>query len=1262
MPEWLSIEGWSGTTQFSAAWLGVEAWAQDVEAAAGWQMVEGYGARLENLAGWSLLELWESGICSMPAMWFRLEQLEESVSAPPHWTCLESWLSTANFAAGWTPIDSRAASLSSVTSWRTLETCSGEMGSPPAPPALTWPENASTTTPTPTFQWGATSPLDNFRLEVDNDNDFSSPEDNLTFDNTVTSWTKPAPGYAVDNYYWRVWAINRFGQSCSIVRIFRVLLGPPTQPVLLSPENGSPTWTVVTLAWRRAERADNHRIEISTDPDFRNLVENTYLLPPNDNSYTAFLDGPGIYYWRVWGVNPLGENCSEVWSFRAYLAAPSLVSPADGFNTNVQPTLTWENLTPVDNFELQVDNDQDFSSPEVWVSLAGTSYTVSLPDGLYYWRVRAFRWGENSPWSIRTFRIDTVPPSKPTLLSPVNVSINDNTPLFQWLQVPENSLPVAYWIQIDNDQTFNEPYVFSFGWIFDNKFELPTANSLPDGVYYWRIRARDNAGNLGLWSSASFRVDTQAPPAPVLSAPVGGAWTSIRPVLSWQSVQDPSSVLYKVYLCEHPSFSIPYRVYESDWLTENFWQAPLLEEALGLEGKFFYWKVCARDGAGNVSENSPAENFRVDNYVAKVALSSPENGSLVSGTVEFKWYGVTDASGISGYWFQLSTSEEFTYLLENVKIEENWYVTSLYLPGNYCWRVCAIDNVGNRGPWSDCFIVRVSGWVSLESWESKAVGAGWWRQIESLQAGTAIKAWREIESIRGGMLATADWRRVEGISSIGRVWAGWSSLESRPCKILTKASWRWVESEGLSLSTPAAPLPAMVPGAWNLLEKREGRIVVPSNWFELETRAASTFPVVLSISPERASVEQGGTVYAIVRVESVYTKLVRLETDMLPGATLVLSPAEGVPAFQSILRVEVGISVQVGTYELGIYARTDSLTVRRAFVLEIRPATRSAPFVSAGASSRFDFTDLRTPINRVEIEAIEDVVEPYLTIEFLRQLPPGIPVPELPVYVYARVRTNVPNRSARFSFTVEDSWLRARGAGAELVCMLRLGERWEEISARFTGENAGGKIYEVTVPRLSEVTMLAIACKRPIRVPLALLLFGLALGAGIGLAGWFLLHLLRPKPAFRPPREVLERVRRTVELGPAIPPRRVILERYKKAVVYKKKPKFRTVEGMAETSKVKELWEKVSRQVRPEVPGPEEKAERPEGEKEVIHPKKPRPRTIEELWERVNKRVRTRVIKKAVTYKKRPKTVKMAEPREIAEELWRRISRRIQKK
>jgi hypothetical protein len=195
-----------------------------------------------------------------------------------------------------------------------------------------------------------------------------------------------------------------------------------------------------------------------------------------------------------------------------------------------------------------------------------------------------------------------------------------------------------------------------------------------------------------------------------------------------------------------------------------------------------------------------------------------------------------------------------------------------------------------------------------------------------------------------------------------------------------------------------------------------------------------------------------------------------------------------------------------------------------------------------------------------------------------------------------------------------------------------------------------------------------------------LIVLGLALGAGIGLGGWFLLHLLRPKPSFRPPREVLERVRRTMELGPAMPPQRVILERYKKAVVYKKKPKFRTVEGMAETRKVEELWKRLSQRVRPGMlrerrPQAEYEGRAQagpagtEGHEKAMHRKKPI--TVEELWERLNRRVKPETPrerpegKKAVAHRKepRPRTVGgMTEARRIAEELWESLGRRARKK
>jgi hypothetical protein len=613
--------------------------------------------------------------------------------------------------------------------------------------------------------------------------------------------------------------------------------------------------------------------------------------------------------------------------------------------------------------------------------------------------------------------------------------------------------------------------------------------------------------------------------------------------------------LYKVYVCEHPSFTQPYRVYTSDWIAENHWQTPALEEALGVEGKLFFWKVCAKDLAGNLGENSPAENFRVDNLVPKVALFSPENCSLVSGTVEFEWYPVTDGgSGLWGYWFQLSTAEDFTHLLENAEVRENRYLAGLYLAGDYYWRVCAIDNAGNRGPWSDPFTVRVSGWIIIESWQSTSLAPRLWREVESLQASCrTLCAWREVESRTSSETARREWRR----------------LDCQSLRVASPASWIQVQGISATAGTPAPP-PSR---AWSLLEGWEATATQPTRWLEVDSLAGGTSLLSLALSPERASVEQGGVAYVIVRLEGRYPGTARLEAGVVPGVTVTLSPSEGVPTFQSILKVEAGASVQIGTHELGIRATAGGLVLRKTLVLEVRPPTRLSPPLSAGARENFDFSDLKIPINRVEVLASDNVLEPYVTLELLPQPPPGIPVPGLPVYIYARVRTNIPNRSVRFSLTVEDSWLRTHGT-RELVCMLRAGEKWEEVSAKCVGENAGRLAYEVEVPWLPEASMLAIACRPPARVPF-LLLFVLALGAGIG--GWFLLHWLRPRPAFRPTREALRKVREVMKVKP---PRRMILERYKKAVVYRRKPRVRTVTGMADTRKIMELWESLSRRTR----------------------------------------------------------------------------------
>jgi PGF-pre-PGF domain-containing protein len=430
-----------------------------------------------------------------------------------------------------------------------------------------------------------------------------------------------------------------------------------------------------------------------------------------------------------------------------------------------------------------------------------------------------------------------------------------------------------------------------------------------------------------------------------------------------------------------------------------------------------------------------------------------------------------------------------------------------------------------------CEITAISQWVTLDSWSAQRLP---WTQLEHVEAGiTTVASWVMIETATGG---------------------GTAPLPPPPPPAI--------------VPPPIIPLP----GAWNSLETWRGRETGIACWFKLDISTCKTLPIVLVISPEKVSVEQGGSARVIIKVEGEFSGMVRLEVEQISGIITFLSQTEGKPVFLSELKIEVTPFVHTGTYMLHVWASAGDSKAEGGFAIEVKPPTRLSSPVVAGSVAVFNFSDLKAPIEKAEVQAIENVVEPYLIIEFLKQLPAGLPAPELPVYIYAKVKTNVPNRSVKFRFTVEESWLKSQRVSTELVCMLKLGVKWQKFVARYIGSAENKRIYEIEIPLVSEVSMLAIAGESKAVVPLAVLLFGLVSGIGIG--GWLLVRwLLRPKPY----REVLEKVKKTVWTKSW---RRATLERYQEAVVYQKRPKLRTASNRRETKKIEELQERLRRRVK----------------------------------------------------------------------------------
>jgi hypothetical protein len=111
---------------------------------------------------------------------------------------------------------------------------------------------------------------------------------------------------------------------------------------------------------------------------------------------------------------------------------------------------------------------------------------------------------------------DTTQPPTPTLQTPPDGYTVTSLPYtFDWSDVDDNntggSNPCTYEIQISNDNSFSSPEVEQSG-LTQSQYTL--TSSIPNGRYYWRVRAKDNAGNWSAWSSTRTVIVNIVAPKP----------------------------------------------------------------------------------------------------------------------------------------------------------------------------------------------------------------------------------------------------------------------------------------------------------------------------------------------------------------------------------------------------------------------------------------------------------------------------------------------------------------------------------------------------------------------------------------------------------------------------------------------------------------------------------------------------------------------------------------------------------------------------
>ena len=136
----------------------------------------------------------------------------------------------------------------------------------------------------------------------------------------------------------------------------------------------------------------------------------------------------------------------------------------------------------------------------------------SIPEGVHNWTVGCYDSSASNNYAeagVREFTVDTTAPETFTLASPDNIITNDPTVLLSWTGSSDTNF-ANYTVFVDNNKAFASPEYLSAD--ASNDTTSDTTTTLSDSLYYWFVRAYDQAGNFrNSTNTYSFTVDTAAP-------------------------------------------------------------------------------------------------------------------------------------------------------------------------------------------------------------------------------------------------------------------------------------------------------------------------------------------------------------------------------------------------------------------------------------------------------------------------------------------------------------------------------------------------------------------------------------------------------------------------------------------------------------------------------------------------------------------------------------------------------------------------------
>ncbi len=385
---------------------------------------------------------------------------------------------------------------------------------------------------------------------------------------------------------------------------------------LIAPANNTGlTFNLISFDWADFAGAGSYQFQAARMSTFvsSSLVIN---VTATSSGYTLSTPLPAnsTLYWRVRArVGSAFTPWSEVWALTT-ARPPSTPIPLVPRNrsllTNYQPTFSWRGSvlpagTTLAYYQIQVDNNGDFSSPEIDQNITdGTTFvpaTQLSPNTLYYWRVRAFNTdGHYSFWSTRVYFKTAITP--PILAAPDHLqALPNKRPTLDWDDSPNAA---SYTIQISANPNFRRALTQT---VRVSTFTLQR-DLLANTTYYWRVRANPQSGAFGPsgWSEVRSFITGNPPSVPILLSPANNALLSrMYPLLDWSdSVAPPGGTLASYLLQIATDIQFTNIVYSS---------TPANSQDSGAvldQGMTYYWRVRSVSADGHYSAWSQVRSFR----------------------------------------------------------------------------------------------------------------------------------------------------------------------------------------------------------------------------------------------------------------------------------------------------------------------------------------------------------------------------------------------------------------------------------------------------------------------------------------------------------------------------------------------------------------------------------------------------------------------------------------------------------------------------